>query len=149
MAQLVANSFTHLHPILNHFPIALFVMSIGLDLLAFWRAELRQSAWLALLIGALLAIPTFVTGTIAHFPYENSPAIDAIEAHQKWGLLTTLLLLVLLGWRAWSRRRGKDAGGTLPYLLVGIVTLGLLTVAGMTGGDLVYQLGVGVSTIVK
>ena len=66
------NALQHLHPIFNHFPIALFVTSVGFDLLAWWRPQVRVNGWPLLWIAALMAVPTTITGLIAHIPYENT-----------------------------------------------------------------------------
>ncbi len=130
---------------LNHFPIALFVTSVGLDLLAWWRPSVGVNGWPLLWIAALMAVPTTITGLIAHIPYENSPAIAAIDRHEQLALITTFLLLVLMIWRWRAQRRGRELGQTAPYLVVALVALVFLTLTGATGGELVYTLGVGVA----
>ncbi len=134
-----------LHPILLHFPIALFTTSLFVDLLAFRWPSLRQFGWVALLLAALAAVPTVVTGIIAHFPYEDSPQISSITQHEQLGLLTLAFLVALTLWRGLSLRRKIELGGRWYYLAIGFVAFGLLYLVGTTGGNLVYNLGVGVS----
>lgn len=149
MSNLILNSFNHLHPIVGHFPIVLLIVSVALDVWGRWRPEVRRTAWLALLLGTLAAIPTVITGIIAHFPYEGTAAIEAIEGHEQMGLLTTAIFIGLAVWRTLGRRRRGDVGVSWRYLALGVVGLLVLTYAGMTGGNLVYNMGVGVQQIVK
>ena len=148
MEDLFSNTLTHLHPALGHFPIVLLIVSVILDLLGCRRPALRQTAWIALLLGTLMAIPTAITGIIAHIPYEGTAVMEAIESHERLGLLTTAIFIALTGWR-WRSRRAIQAGASWPYLALGAAGLVVLTLAGMTGGNLVYNLGVGVKAIVR
>lgn len=145
---MIADTFNHLHPILNHFPIVLLIASVLLDIWGRQQPTVRPTAWAALLLGTLLAIPTAITGIVAHVPYEDTAAIGAIETHERLGLLMTAIFVGLTIWR-WRSRRGGETAATWPYLALGLVGLVVLTLAGMTGGNLVYNLGVGVKQIVR
>jgi uncharacterized membrane protein len=149
MAGLISDTLNHLHPAINHFPIVLLITSVLLELWGRREPSVRRAAWLTLLLGTLAAIPTAITGIIAHFPYEGTSAIDAIETHERLGLLTTAIFVALTAWRWRSRRRGGDAGASWLYLALGMAGLVALTFAGMTGGNLVYNLGVGVKQLVR
>ena len=137
-----------LHPMLSHFPIALLVVSVGLDLAARFWPQLRPSAWLTLVLGAVMTLPTTVTGLIAHVPYEDSPAAGAIETHELLAFGTTALFIGLTAWRWRTRRRGGDAAAGWLYPGVALLGLVLLTATGYTGGSLVYDHAVGVSATV-
>ena len=92
------------------------------------------------LAGPLLLRPL----QISHFPYEETDLHGVIETHQWWSLGVTGLFVGLTVWRWTTRRRGSDAGGSLPFLAVTILgTLGLV-MSGMTGGDLVFDYGINV-----
>jgi uncharacterized membrane protein len=149
MSNLFANTLTHLHPAITHFPIVLLIASVLLDLYGRWQPGLRRTAWITLLLGTLSAIPAVITGIIAHFPYENTAVIESIERHEQLGLLTTTIFIGLTAWRWRSRRGNSDASASWPYLALGVAGLLVLTVTGMTGGNLVYNLGVGVKEIVR
>jgi uncharacterized membrane protein len=135
------------HPFLTHFPIALLIVSVGADIAARWRGDLRLVGWVTLLLGTLLAIPSVVTGLVAHIPYEGGPLIEVIEVHQFLAFGTTALFLGLTAWRWQSRRRGGDAATGSLYPLVAIVGLALLFAVGWTGGGLVFTHGVGVAPV--
>ncbi|MBV9788477.1 MAG: DUF2231 domain-containing protein, partial [Chloroflexi bacterium] len=90
-----------------------------------------------------------ITGIIAHLPYEESAVIESIEQHQLLGFLTTGVFIALTAWRWRSRRTSGETGVSWIYLTVGVLGLIVLTITGMTGGNLVYNLGVGVKEIVR
>lgn len=59
-------------------------------------------------------------------------------------MLGTLIMIIALAWRFRSRQKGQDIGQSVGYMI--FITLGLfwLFVLGGTGGDLVYEYGIGV-----
>lgn len=149
MSDLIANTFTHLHPAITHFPIVLLIASILLDLYGRWQPAVRRTAWITLLLGTLSAIPAVITGIIAHVPYEGTAVIEPIERHEQLGLLTTAIFIALTAWRWRSRRANSETSASWLYLTIGVLGLAVLTITGMTGGNLVYNLGVGVKEIVR
>lgn len=149
MSDLIANTFTHLHPAITHFPIVLLIASVLLDLYGRWQPAVRRTAWITLVLGAFSTIPAVVTGIIAHLPYEETAVIESIEQHQLLGFLTTGVFIALTAWRWRSRRTNSEAGVSWIYLTIGVLGLIVLTITGMTGGNLVYNLGVGVREIVR
>lgn len=56
----VENLANHVHGAINHFPIALLFVSVGLDLFGGKRPNLPFSAWLFLVLGAIGAIAATV-----------------------------------------------------------------------------------------
>lgn len=146
MFDFVQSIWLDLHPILVHFAIGGLFLSFGFTLLAQVRRSpaLDEASWLLLVVGGLAAIPSTITGLIAHLPYENSDLAAAIEPHQLLGMFGTLVTLGLLAWRFNGRRKGQDIGRHPVY--VGLIVLGLvwLVLLGGTGGNLVYELGINV-----
>ncbi|MEO7910535.1 MAG: DUF2231 domain-containing protein [Roseiflexaceae bacterium] len=149
MSNFFADLLAYPHPMINHFVIALLIVSVLLDLCGRWNPAIRYTAWVTLVLGTLATIPTVISGVVAHFPYEESSAIGAISTHEQLGLATTGIFLVLTIWRWRTRRRDNTAPASWLYLALAVVGLGVLTITGMTGGNLVYQLGVGVQQLVK
>jgi membrane protein implicated in regulation of membrane protease activity len=86
------------------------------------------------------AVAATITGLIAHFPYEETALAASIEPHQLLAFGTTLIFLLLLGWR-WRSRCKRQDGTRSTASLIGLT---LLIVTDLYGGHLVFQLGVGV-----
>ncbi len=149
MDSLLSELVAYPHPMLNHFVIALLIVSVMLDLWGRWNPRIRYTAWVTLVLGTLATIPTVITGIVAHVPYEETAAIESIETHEQLGLATAACFMVLTYWRWRSRRNEGTAPAPVPYLLLAFVGLGVLTATGLTGGQLVYRLGVGVQQLVK
>ena len=147
--DLLSDTVKDLHPISVHFPIALLIVSAALSLILFIkpRPSLQHTTWVLLWVGTLSAFISSVTGLIAHFPYEVTELHDVITTHQNWSFAVTGLFIALTVWRWLSRRRQADAGTKPLYLIVILIGVALLTVSGLTGGDLVYDYGVNVRGI--
>ena len=86
----------HVHGAINHFPIALLFVSVGFDLFAGKRSNLRFSAWLLLALGAIGAVASTVSGLVAHLAYEDDPVLaSAIEVHQYTAFAATAIFVAL------------------------------------------------------
>ncbi|RME80801.1 MAG: DUF2231 domain-containing protein [Caldilineae bacterium] len=133
-----------LHPMVVHFPIALFTLSFVLALAGRIWPRLREMEWLLFALGTLAALAAVVTGLAAHFPYENTDLAAIIEPHQFSALLGTLVMLGIAIGRFVSRRRGKDIGQQSWYLVFAVLGLVWIVLVGGTGGQLVYQYAVNV-----
>lgn len=135
------------HPLAVHFPIALLTAGVLLDLAALLcrRPAWHRTAYGLLVAGTLGAGLAVVTGNVDAAAWRETAAAGAIQDHEDLGTLTMLLYLaVCLG-----RLPGVLRPGDNRYrpLWVALATLGwvLLAWTGWEGGELVYDLGVGVS----
>jgi uncharacterized membrane protein len=143
------NLVNHVHGAINHFPIALLFVSVGFDLFAGKRSNLRFSAWLLLALGAIGAVASTVSGLVAHLAYEDDPVFaSAIEVHQ-YTAFATAIFAALAAWRWFSLRRGSDIGGTWAYLASAVLGLILLGVTGLLGGNLLTEWGIGVEGVTR
>lgn len=137
-----------LHPVFVHFPIALLVAAWVLYILSFFRVADKPwsfSAFIALLAGTVMLIPTLVSGSIAEeLVMEDSPAHEVVSNHEIAGYVLTWLAVMLTGWASWRQKSWKrpEAGMFLGLLSLMIA---ILFYAGSLGGDLVYQYGTGVT----
>lgn len=144
------NLVNHVHGAINHFPIALLFVSVGFDLFAGKRSNLRFSAWLLLALGAIGAIASTVSGLVAHLAYEDDPVLaSAIEVHQYTAFAATAIFAALAAWRWFSLRRGSDIGGTRAYLASAVLGLIMLGVTGLLGGNLLTEWGIGVEGVTR
>lgn len=126
------------HPVLVHFPIALFVISLLFDVLGRWRKNpmLSMAAYYNLIIAAISAVPTVATGLLAwRFLLNGAPLRGNLLLHLILGITTLCLLGVLLWIR--SRQRGL-LEGTLgrAYWWLAFITVAVVALTGHLGGFL-------------
>ncbi len=134
-----------LHPLVAHFPIALLLSAVRLDVaaLVFRRSGLHRIALWNLWLGALGAAVAVWTGYQAAEIAKHSFDIHQVmELHRKLGSATLMLAAVVVLWRLWRRdelrRRARLV--TLVLLLTMVATL---SYGAHLGGRLVYEFGVG------
>ena len=149
---------THIHPMLVHFPIVLF---LGATVMFCWISVKRgdvaareclplTAAW-ALVVGLLMGYLAAFFGDIAlDAAAAKGFAVPPMELHEEMATITlvvfSLLAAVLLGahWKKIPLNRNK-AWGFTAVALAGVV---LLLVTAYFGGDLVHRLGVNVRAVV-
>ena len=141
-----------LHPLTTHFPIALLIVSVFLDILARFRAQnagLKTAAYITLLLGALAAVVTVITGNIELFTLggENSPVGQLVAQHETIAVPTTLLFVGIAIWRFTNQRKGKDISNSSLFLALEVLGVVGLFLTGLAGGNLVYTYGIGVESI--
>lgn len=137
---------TLLHPMLVHFPIALFITSVLFDVLGAWltRESLREGALWLLVLGVLTGLAAFASGDVAAEAAEKAGVAESlIETHEHLAGATVGIFGALLAWRLLLRNRFSPRT-RIAYLMVAIVGLGLLSATGHYGGSLVYEHGAGV-----
>jgi uncharacterized membrane protein len=137
-----------LHPRVIHFPIALLLTGTALTFVAFWRREWEweRSAHRLLALGWLSLFPAALTGLISLNALSmTDPRRAAVNTHITFFFATLIAFGIGLYWRLREpailhhpRRR---------WYYLGILTLGSLFVllTGHSGGQLVYQLGIGIT----
>lgn len=136
----------HAHSGITHFPIALLVVSVALQLGSRRWPGLAPSAWLTLLVGTAATIISTISGLIAHLPYQDSAASGAIEVHQYLAFATTAIFAVLTVWQ-WRAGRRTNLNRSTLFTLVGVVGAVVVLLTGYYGGLLVLQHGVGVTGV--
>jgi hypothetical protein len=148
-------NFAHLHLLLNHLPIIGTLVGLGLFLISLVgkNEDLRRASLIIFSAMALLAIPTFFSGTGAQGAIKKIPGVSEtlIERHQGSAMLalffmeiTGALSLVEL-WRSQDRPSPAHWDWSLSaVLLFSIVTVGLMARVGTTGGDIRHpEIGTG------
>ena len=132
-----------LHPMVIHFPIALFISALGIQIagLIGKKESLRQTALYLYILGAFMAPLAVQTGL---WEAENLRVMHPIvEIHERFGRLTmgsSLLSLPLL-WIV--KRKSPKAFNTL-FVICLVVVVGFVVVTAYHGGRMVYEYGVGV-----
>lgn len=132
----------HLHLMLNHFPVVGLVFALAL---LGWGAlrknpSLAKAGFVALVVAALLAIPTFLTGEPAEKIAEPLPGVShsIIEEHEDIAKAAFIVTLVAGGaalvglWL--SRGKAVASWCASSVLLVALVAAGLMAWAANLGG---------------
>jgi uncharacterized membrane protein len=138
------------HPMIVHFPLALIVTAAFcltlarllparrtvpvLAIVGTWNLCLGAAALLFSLGSGLAAVIGLQVGLAAH---------EAISAHVKAALLTTVLVLAVAVWR--GAGAAQDSRPSWVFVLVLWAATAALIVTGYRGGQNVYRYGVGVS----
>jgi uncharacterized membrane protein len=125
------------HPVIIHFPIALFIASALFEFLAVWRKQpvLAAVAYYNLL-GAALTVPFAIATGLGAWQWQLEGA--AIKGNLRLHMicaLTSASLIFLLCWiRSHLRRKGISPG--IVYFAVTLLALGVITLTGHLGGIL-------------
>src|SRR5215470_5811309 len=125
------------HPVIIHFPIALFIASVVFEAMAAWRKQpvLETVAYYNLL-GAALTIPfAIATGLGAwHWQLEGAAIKGNLRLHMICALTSALLIFFLTWMRL--RLRTKGSSPSIAYWAVAVVALLVITLTGHLGGIL-------------
>lgn len=131
------------HVILVHFPIALALAAVLGDVLwIIWRKDFfRGAALYCLLLAALAAIPTVVTGDIHLDDKEYTGEYQSLaEKHEEFGIASMCVLIAAALVR--SLRRNRPTGWWLgAYVLLVAAIAALISITGYYGGDLSHRPG--------
>ena len=112
------------HPVIIHFPIALFIASVVFELLAVWRKQpLLATVAYYNLLGAALTIPfAIATGLGAwQWQLEGATIKGNLRLHMICAL-TSALLILFLSWMR-SRLRAKGISPSASYFAVTVLAL--------------------------
>jgi uncharacterized membrane protein len=118
------------HVVLIHFPIALFMMGVGFDLVA-QRTKNRAiaaAAYYNLLAAAVSTIPVLLTGVLAWQWALGGPKLKGILLMHLALACVSSLLMWIVGWLHFrtARRPGAPLPGyRLPIELLGVALVGL------------------------
>ena len=123
------------HPVIVHFPIALFIASVVFEALAAWR---KQPIFVAVayynLLGAALTLPfTIATGIGAwQWQFEGASLKGNLQLHLVFALTTAALILGLC-WRRF-KLRSKGESPNIFYFVATAIALMMITLTGHLGG---------------
>lgn len=138
-------NFAHLHLLLNHFPVIGTIVGLGLFLVSFSgkNNDLRRASLIIFAVIALLTIPTFLSGIGAQLMIKGTPGVsDAfIQRHEGAAMLALWFMeatgaLALIGLWQFHRISRPAPWNVSAVLLFSLLTVGLMTRTGNTGGDI-------------
>lgn len=141
--------FSHLHPAVVHFPVALLSCALLAEAWWLWRKQefWRDMAFWLLLGGTAGAFAAALTGGWAEESLYMSEALhEAVEQHETVGYLLAWLYASLLVWKLLRRQHMANNENRIFLGALLVATL-LLVYSGWLGGQLVYEHGAGVKGI--
>src|SRR6059036_1271532 len=117
------------HPVIIHFPIALFIVSVAFDLLAIWKRNpvLAKAAFYNL-IGAALTAPVAIASGLTAWQLEGSKLKGNLLLHLLFALAASGMIWLLSGWRISQRKLPQRTPG-LTYILLALATVLLIAIA--------------------
>jgi uncharacterized membrane protein len=118
------------HVVLIHFPIALFMVGVGLDLLSRGKREsqLASAAYLNISIAAAMVIPTVLTGLLAwQFAFDGKKLKGLLLFHI---VAASIAAVMVIGswsvhWRSRKRETLVLPRLRIPIELFGVAVMGL------------------------
>jgi len=134
---------SHLHPMVVHFPIALFITALGLDILSFiFKKQGYHHSALTLYVIAALMTPLVVRTGIweATKLGLSHPLLDKHRTFALWTMWIALMSLPLL----WLIKKEAAKYFRVVFLVFLIVTAILVSIGADKGGRMVYEYGVGI-----
>ncbi len=156
----------HLHPIVDHFTIALLSVGVACDvagvlasllrsaLIQSGAERLRRTALILMIGGALAAIVSYLTGDAeANRIWDTmNPAAQTLLysdtsmlAHATLGRYLMWIFVALAAWRIAQELFPIFSRARIAYLCAALLATGALLYQGKTGGELVYDYGVGIT----
>ena len=134
-----------IHPMLVHFPIGFFVLSLLLDLISLASPaipNLMQISFYAMLFGTITALFAAVPGFVDYSDIrDDHPAKRVATAHMILNLMVVAIYGINLGVRSSLLYDPKVHAVPLALSLIGAA---FLSISGYLGGRLVYDEGIAV-----
>src|SRR5207302_10805246 len=124
------------HPVIIHFPIALFIISVAFDLFAIWRRNPRmvKAAYYNLVAAALTAPVAIATGLTAwQWQLGGAKLKGNLLLHMVFALSASGMIWLLCAWRVRQRRFPERKPGII-YIALALATALLIALAGHLGG---------------
>jgi len=152
--ELIPEWAPNIHPILVHFPIAIILLAVLMDLLSFflpdqWWDDLKTTILYG--IGAISAIAAYYTGTLAaDSVFLPSGAQSVLNEHADWALWTVwffgiyALLRILLHWYQKMDQKNIRIG----LFVIALPGIFFLYETGDHGAEMVFGYGAGTGQLV-
>lgn len=128
------------HPLFVHFPIALFMVSVVLDLLGIRKKQegLQQAAHINLVAAAITSPFAVISGLIAwQFRFGAAPLEGLLLNHLLLGIATSALLFALWWVRIQKQKNPASVYARL-YAPLSAALLIVISLTGHLGGAMVY-----------
>jgi len=149
MNSLLPDWAPNVHPMLVHFPIAIFITGWLLDFvrLLLNKEWLHRSVTILYVLAAIFASITYLTGKQA-IDIVSVPMRAELTAshHSDWGMYTLIYFGLYAGVRLFLFWKKLDRKRAVAIMLVcgGLAGAAVITKTADLGGKLVYKYGVGI-----
>lgn len=143
----------HIHPVADHFTIALLMIGVLADLVGSFLPRYRWIRFMALtlmILGALAAAASWETGgweAQRVYKLVSGDTKELFHRHAELGEWLLWVFAILALWRIGVESLGFVAAWRGIYLLAAIIAAGVLGYQGYMGGKLVYEHGVGTTLL--
>lgn len=126
------------HPAVVHFPIALFIAALVLDLIGVLRNArgMMFAGWYNMVLGAITALAGVATGFLAMY-LTKFPLRGLVREHMLYAVAATVMMWIMVLLRV-HRHERMNVPMRIAYYILGIGGLLLISWAGHLGGVLVY-----------
>jgi uncharacterized membrane protein len=125
------------HPVIIHFPIALFIASAVFEVIAVWRKQpLFATVAYYNLLGAALTVPLAIATGLGAWQWqlEGATLKGNLRLHMICALITAALILILCWKRLRLRAKNKVPGAS--YFVIIALGIMMITLTGHLGGIL-------------
>jgi uncharacterized membrane protein len=137
----------NIHPLLIHFPIALIIVVVAIDLVGLIakRENLLRMGSILTVVALAGGAVSVLSGVIAEESvWHTEAAEELIERHELLGFIYLGLLALLTIIRLAGQKRLLGPAGWAS-LFVGIVAAAIVSYSAYLGGEMVYSHGTGVA----
>lgn len=124
------------HVVLLHFPIVLFWTALVYDLLgAVWGIHVYPAGHWIVIVAAILAIPTVITGLALSDAFITNPYV---ETHEDWAIATLIYSLLHGAFRFFSLKKHFNKYLFITLSLINVI---LISVTAEYGGLVAFGHG--------
>ncbi len=138
--------FDHpLHPITVHFPIAFYLLGVGLTLVFLWRKRLevdRFAYWCFMLSG----FSALISALVGLIDQSQLDLFDPRRGHVNSHITAAIVLIISNGLLLYMHFRWPDVLSRYRWLYLGLMVVGTvaLVATAWLGAELVYRWQVGI-----
>lgn len=138
-------SWTHVHLLLNHFPIIGAIAALVIFVVGWIRHSrpIKQTSYWMFFLMALLSIVVYYSGTQAYTTVESLPSVSEAIIHRhrevaEWSFIGLAIIGALSLMGILGARRARLAPGwfNVIFLIIALAATGLLSWAGLHGGTI-------------